>query len=84
MEILTNLLYRKGKVVSLNGTNTKCSNNNNYNCNFSYCYIRLSISVWFVSQSIFYHSNDIFPFTKFRNLSYNLVCLTSIFYYYTI
>ena len=45
MEILNNLLNRKERVVSLNGTNTKCRTNNNYNCNVSYCYIRLSISV---------------------------------------
>jgi hypothetical protein len=28
MEILNNLFSRKERVVSLNGTNTKCSNNN--------------------------------------------------------
>jgi len=71
MEILNNSLNKKGKVVSLNGTNTKCHNNNHYNYNVSYCYIRLSISIWFVSKSIYYHG--IFPFIKFRNLFYNLV-----------
>src|SRR5215207_3762456 len=84
MEILNNFLNRKGGGVSLNGTNTKCRNNNHYNSNVSYCYIRLSISVCFVFKSIYYHSNDIFPFTKCRNLSNNLVCLTSIFYSYAI